>query len=176
MRPLTFKGFLRSYLRDLSGSSSISLSKLIAQAEVDNPRLREPLFLYAFAAGKQEYFLHLTKEIPAFHDASQLAHNYSWEKLMSAFEEQVTSLPERYQKVYDSYRSKRDRFEHEDHTKTLMWKKIAKLKQQKGISNYRIYRSLGLNPGNANAFLTHGDTSKLSLATTRKTLSFLEAF
>ena len=52
---------------------------------------------------------------------------------------------------------------------------LTKLQKEKNISNYRIYKDLELNPGNINAYLKHGDPSKLSLATARKTLDYLEA-
>ena len=37
---------------------------------------------------------------------------------------------------------------------------------KKGITNYRIYKALNLNPGNVNAFLKNASTSKMSSSPT----------
>jgi len=174
MRPLTFKGFLKTYLQELAGTPTTSLSRLVDLSRTENPRLREPLFLYACASKQTDRFLTLAKDYPQFKDAAKLARLYNWQELQAALETNGGSIPTGYQKVYDSYRSKRDQHKNEEHTKTLIWQKVLKLKQEKAVSNYRIYKTLNLNPGNANAFLKHGDTTKLSLPTARKTLAYLE--
>ena len=45
MRRLTFKGFLQQYIKELSLTNTLSLSKLNQMAE-DNPRIVEPVALY----------------------------------------------------------------------------------------------------------------------------------
>lgn len=47
MRELTFRGFLAQYVKQLSAEKTNSLYKLAAEAGSSNPRLREPLLLYA---------------------------------------------------------------------------------------------------------------------------------
>lgn len=47
MRQLTFTGFLKSYVKELSYSGTSAFRKLVAEAIEDNPRLKEPLLLYA---------------------------------------------------------------------------------------------------------------------------------
>ena len=46
MRKLTFEGFLKQYVAELSGVQTASVHKLAACLN-ENPRLKEPLFLYA---------------------------------------------------------------------------------------------------------------------------------
>ena len=48
MRKLTFEGFLKQYVAELSGVQTASVHKLAACLN-ENPRLKEPLFLYALA-------------------------------------------------------------------------------------------------------------------------------
>ena len=48
MRKLTFEGFLKQYVAELSGVQTASVHKL-ADCLSKNPRLKEPLFLYALA-------------------------------------------------------------------------------------------------------------------------------
>ena len=55
-------------------------------------------------------------------------------------------------------------------------KKICEVKQQKCITNYRIYKELNLNAGNVNSFLKYGNTDKLSVETVRKVLTFINEY
>ena len=54
-----------------------------------------------------------------------------------------------------------------------MQKKIVEMKKEKGITNYRIYKALNLNPGNVNSFLKNGDTGKVGLNTARRMLKYV---
>ena len=45
MRKLTFEGFLKKYVAELAGVQTASVHKL-ADCMIENPRLKEPLFLY----------------------------------------------------------------------------------------------------------------------------------
>ena len=175
MRQLTFRGFLKRYLKALSGENGINLRALLSSAESDNLRLREPLLLYMMVIGKKQQFLEFANGKEAFSEMVAVANTYDWKSLELALEAKEESLPIQLQKVYDSYCVKRDWKKGENHSKSLMWNKITKLQREKNISNYRIYKDLELNPGNINAYLKHGDSSKLSLATARKTLDYLEA-
>ena len=55
-----------------------------------------------------------------------------------------------------------------------MRQKVKRLQEKYGVTNYRIYTDLRLNPGNLNAWLKHGDSDKVSLDTARKTLRYVE--
>ena len=56
MRKLTFEGFLKQYVVELSGVQTASVHKL-ADCMTENPRLKEPLFLYALAFDKVDWLL-----------------------------------------------------------------------------------------------------------------------
>lgn len=51
MRPLTFEGFLQSYVRALSGENTLSLDRLAALSQIES-RLVEPLLLWAAVTGR----------------------------------------------------------------------------------------------------------------------------
>ena len=59
MRKLTFEGFLKQYVAELSGVQTASVHKL-ADCMAENPRLKEPLFLYARAFDKVDLLLRYT--------------------------------------------------------------------------------------------------------------------
>ena len=175
MRQLTFRGFLKRYLKVLSKKNGINLRTLLSSAGSDNLRLREPLLLYMMAIGKKQQFLEFAHDKEVFSEMITVANAYDWQNLEYALKARDGNLPIQLQKVYDSYLTKRDWKKGENHSKSLMWNKITELQQEKNISNYRIYKDLNLNPGNANAYLKHGDPSKLSLDAVRRALDYLEA-
>lgn len=174
MRDLTFAGFLKRYVRSLSLTETNNLFILAKEAAEENPRLREPLFLYAVFNDKTDVLLRAVKT-PALHsDYKSLANRYDKKSLEVALRSASSPLPEEYKKVWRSYLSKRNRPQHDNHTKELIRNKAVKLQKEKEVSNYRIYADLGLNPGNLNAWLKYGDPNKVSLDTARRTVKYLE--
>lgn len=81
-----------------------------------------------------------------------------------------------YKTIYDNYLYRLNKHNNETKIKNLMYKKICEVKQQKCITNYRIYKELNLNAGNVNSFLKYGNTDKLSVETVRKVLTFINEY
>ena len=174
MSVLTFCGYLKRYVRRLSFSNTNSLYKLAAEAASKNPRLREPLFLYALFFGKEKVLLAAAKS-PELHEKyAAILERYDQQRMEQSLQNGDPLLPYEYAKVYRSYLCKKDRSKNEAHSKSLMREKIIKLQCEKNVTNYRIYTDLCLNPGNMNAFLKHGNCSKVSRETARKTVFYLE--
>lgn len=76
---LTFLGFLRQYVKELSGESTLSI-KRFASCCSDFPKLREPLFLYAVFSG----------QLQTLRSALQAESNKSLQKLCDDFGDIVT--------------------------------------------------------------------------------------
>ena len=76
---LTFLGFLRQYVKELSGESTFSIKRL-ASCCGDFPKLREPLFLYAVFSG----------QLQTLRSALQAESNESLQKLCDDFGDIVT--------------------------------------------------------------------------------------
>lgn len=174
MRELTFAGYLTKYVRDLSFGDTIRLVTLAEEAAWENPRLREPLLLYTLYTDKAETLLRSTKDKVLKEHFQTMLLQYSKDEMEHALQDASSSLPEEYKKVWRSYTSQRDRSKSDDHTKELMRKKILRLQELGKVTNYRIYKELGLNPGNVNAWLKHGTSDKVSLDTARTVLRFVE--
>ena len=176
MRELTFKGFLIQYVKSLSESGRLGLYRLAEEAANKNPRLREPLFLYAVFSDKTDVLLRAVKN-PKLHAqySGMLPMNdkVQMEMLLS---KQSQQLPDEYLKVYRSYLSVRNRPDNDTHTKTLMHKRATKLLSEKRVSHYRVYTDLKLNPGNVNTFIRNGDMSKVGLGTARRVIEYLENY
>ena len=174
MRELTFEGFLRRYLRGLSNGGTLSLYKLAEEAAGSNPRLREPLLLYALFSDKTELLLKAVKDQCLKQEYLNLLNRYDKDKMQLALSTQSSELGTRYLKVWRSYVSQKNRLSTDDEMKLLMHRKIRSLQEEKQVSNYRLCKDLKLNPGNLNAYLKHRDSSKLSLNTSRRVLHYLE--
>ena len=176
MRELTFRGFLTRYMKELSKAKTNSLYRLAEEASHDNARLREPLFLFALYSGKQTVLLQATKDQNLFAEYQEMVSLYTADLLTQMFEDNASVLPNEYHKVWRSYQSQKNRVQSDDHTKELMRLKVKRLQERCGVSNYRIYTDLNLNPGNVNAWLKHGVADKVSLDTARKTLRYVEGY
>ena len=174
MRALTFSGFLAQYVKQLAAEETTSLYKLAAEAGSNNPRLREPLLLYAVYTQKERVLLQATKEPNLRMEYQRMVTLYSADMMTELFEQASPKLPVEYHKVWRSYQSRRSRGQADEHTKELMRQKVKRLQAQKGVTNYRIYTDLKLNPGNLNAWLKYGDTDKVSLETARRVLRYVE--
>ena len=175
MRELTFRGFLTQYVRQLSVNETNSLYKLAAEASNGNPRLREPLFLYALYAQKQGVLLLATKDPSLRADYDGLVSRYTVASMTELLEQASPVLPVEYHKVWRSYQSRKNKWQADNHTKELMRQKIKRLQLKSGVTNYRIYTDLKLNPGNLNAWLKNGDSEKVSLETARRVLRYVES-
>ncbi len=174
MRTLTFSGFLSRYVRQLSGTDTTSLQKLTVVASEEMPRLAEPLLLYALYTEKQALLLQTAKDTSLYPEYHLLLNAYTRETMTEGLVSGSPLLADGYHKVWRTYLSLRDRNKADDHTKELMRQKILRLQTSSGITSYRIYTDLKLNPGNVNAWLKHGDARKVSLATARKILQYLQ--
>lgn len=176
MRELTFKGFLTQYVRQLSVEETNSLYKLASEASSNNPRMREPLLLYAVYTQKEKALLQATKEPALQAEFNRMMSLYTADRMTTLFEQASPLLPAAYHKVWRSYQSRKNRGQADEHTKELMRQKVKRLQEKKGVTTYRIYTDLKLNPGNLTAWLKHGNGDKVSLETARKTLRYVENY
>ena len=99
MRKLTFEGFLKQYVTELAGVQTASVHKL-ADRMTENPRLKEPLFLYALAFDKVDLLLRYTANSAVAAEYEQLSNRYSLKKMLLLLEKQSPELPEGYLKVF----------------------------------------------------------------------------
>ena len=175
MRKLTFEGFLKQYVAELSGVQTASVHKL-ADCLSENPRLKEPLFLYALAFDKVDLLLRYTVNRAVAAEYEQLSNRYSLAQMLLLLENQSLELPEGYLKVWRSYCSVRDAALADNDTKELIHRRVVEIQQKKHLTNYRIYADLKLNPGNVNAWLKHNDSSKMSLDCARQIYKYAKSY
>lgn len=172
---LTMKGFLLAEcnrLLDLERRTT-SLKKMYrAAAEPAGARAREYVFLFAVEADKldallriacaeaQSDFSEMCKELaPAAAPFSGDAEGF-----LAANENR---LNKRFLQVSDAFHAPEAHRENNEHVKRLMREKTLKALREVGVTPYMMVRDLGLNKGNAYAYL-RGDVSKVSRATARR--------
>lgn len=174
MRELTFRGFLRQYVKKLSDSDSLCMEKLAAEVKNGNHRLRAPLLLYAAVSGKSRQLS------DAFGSGQNASEARRWLRMLSAggVEETLRSgnAPEACLKVWNSYLAARDAPKRDEALKDAMRRKVLQLQKESGCSNYRIYTDLKLNPGNINSWLKQGDSRKVSYQTAERVLSYVARY
>lgn len=174
VRKLTFEGFLKQYMVELSGVQTASVHNL-ADSLQKNPRLKEPLYLYALVFGKVNLLLRYTETKECHTEYERLCNLYSMEQTL-VFLQNQSVLPEGYLKVWRSYCSVRDAALADNDTKELIHRRVTEIQQKKHLTNYRIYTDLKLNPGNVNAWLKHNDSSKMSLDCARKIYKYAKSY
>lgn len=175
MRKLTFEGFLKQYVAELAGVQTTSVHKL-ADCLNENPRLKEPLFLYTLTFDKVDLLLRYTVNSAVVAEYERLSDRYSLAQMLLLLEKQSPELPEGYRKVWRSYCSVRDAALADNDTKELIHRRVLELQQKKKLTNYRLYTDLKLNPGNVNAWLKHNDSSKMSLDCARKIYQYVKEY
>ena len=171
---LTFKGFLKSYCRELSGERTLSLRELVRMAAEDAPRLAEPVFLLATAEGKSDYLRGLAEGTWMEAEYGRAAEIL--EQSGKPVEETLSQgmLPERYQSVWDAYRGKRCKPQNDRRVNGLMREKTLAALERAGMTCYRLCKELGLNKGNVYAYLHRGDDSKVSRDTARAIMAYAQ--
>jgi len=175
MRRPVFVRWIKKQVLEIAGTDSFCLRKLTAVAQNEKPRLAEPLLLYAVAVGH-------TDRLMSFIYQEDIRKSY--EKILSILigvdlnEAALSSrlndaLPREYGKFLASYRASYNRPETTKDSKRMRWERSRVLQLEKGISTADIYRALGLNAGNVNAYLKHGDTDKVSLQNATDIMNYL---
>lgn len=175
MRTLTFLGFLKNYLKMLAGENTSSLTRLAELAET-NYRLREPLVLFAIISCRTEYLKKVASGTEFMTECGDVLSKYDVGTITKAMAEKDEALPMEYHKVMTSYLRLVNKTDVDNRTKSVIRNKVIKLQSKSGLSNYRIYKDLGLNGGNINAWLRNGDCDKISLAKAYAVLDYTQNY
>ena len=174
MRELTFKGFLSEYVMSLAQAERCSI-RVLAREAVGNVRLRAPLYLYAAVTGRGEMLLWEARGTSLFDEYAELSRKFDTDGLLAALREQSAELPAEYLKVWRSYESVRDAHLRDDRMKALICQKVLRLQAEKSVSTYRVCNDLRLDNANINAWLKNNACGKVSLATAKSVLRYMES-
>jgi hypothetical protein len=174
MRELTFNGYLESYVPYLAGEDTLALPRLVELLPKE-PRLAAPLLLWAAVSGRADRLGRLLRDDRLKQELEVLVSLQSKSQLETALAAESPSLRPEYSKAWRSYVTRRDAAKRDAGLKLEVRKQALALLQEKDVSRYRVARDLDLNDGNLFAFLTQGNTSKLSLERAFGVLDYLKA-
>ena len=164
MRKLSFNSYLEQYLKYISGDVSLSVSKLFKKAK-KNYRIVDPLILYCALTDKRELFNKRSKN-----KYKELIDSLTIDNFLSDEYQNYN-----FSKIWDSYQHRVNVMDYNNVIKSRIRVNILKTMQEKGITNYRVYTDLKLNPGNINAFLTNDDASKASLDLVKRIYNYVNS-
>ena len=175
-RPL-FSRWIRRQVLNLANIEPFSLRKFAALAQKENPRLREPLLLYAIANDCTSKLLGYTYKEDVLNSYTQILELLKDKDLaeVALNNLDIDGLPREYSKFFASYRSAYNKPQANRESKHLRWKKSRLLQLEKGVNTADIYHTLDLNPGNVNAYMKHGDLDKVSLKNATEIMKYLHA-
>ena len=160
---------------ELAGVDSFSLRKIAAAAQNEKHRLIEPLLLYATATGQTERLLGFVYKDDVRRSYENVLTFFEGIELEEAARDRQLegSIPREYGKFLASFRASYNRPETSKESKRMRWERSRALQLETGISTAEICHALGLNPGNVNAYLKHGDLDKVSLRTATAIMTYL---
>ena len=165
MRQQLFINYLKEYLQDVSGFQTANIHKL-ADASKKNLRIRDCLILYCALSNTQKILNQFTNN--KYEDVLKRLNEYNFlSDEFSDFE---------FKKIYTSYQHKINVTEYSDITKEKAHDNIVRMMNEKGISNYRVYKDLNLNPGNINDYLTNKNVKKVSLQTVKQIYNYVSSY
>lgn len=171
MRRPTFARWIRVHVLDVSNAQSFNLRKLAAQAQQDAPaELGAALLLYAHenkCLGRLLSLIHDDALRREYETVEKHLGQRSIERL-ALRGTPMNSLPGAYRDLLADY-------ERAYHVPELVAEEKRSLRDRahagilnSGTSPAELARVLNVDPGNLNAFLTRGETHRLTLETARR--------
>lgn len=173
---MTFKGFLKGYVRSLTASTTDDLSKLVSMAVTTAPRAGEPLFFLAYKTGRLGRLLDLSHvtwmEEGYVLMADKLSqHRDCLESLLDDDE-----VPLRYKKVLQAYSwEAKGRARVERMAKSKIRERCLRALDESGESVYNLAKRINVDRSNLSAYLRRGELSRVSLKTARMVEDSLSA-
>ena len=131
--------------------------------------------MYALFSGKETSLLRSAESVALEQLYSSVLDRYNKEQMLHAFLTNDPELPSAYHKVWRSYMAQKNRKDTDAKTKELMRQRILSMQKEKGVSNYRIYKTLGLNPGNINDWLKTASEKRSACLRQGKPLNMCKA-
>lgn len=170
MKELTFEGFLDRYVRELSGFERIDLAQMAIAADCSQPRIKEPVVIYAAMKRSPETVRKLFRGTSLLNDYERYFFNR-----MVLSEADYKLLPEGYQKVYRSYLSVKNKNQNELRIKALYRTNILEVRSNCTLTDYRICKELGINSGNFHSFMNQEKMDSLSLVKVRQVYELVKS-
>ena len=166
---LTFKGFLRSYCRELTGLQTDNLRKLCDCVNKSCPAAAEAVVVFAASQDKIAYLAGYAKGTWVGESCDVFAVKSGGCSSIELFL-QSDEAPQRFKKVWLAYQAKKHASDADRRVIALMREKTLAVLSESGATIYSVCQDLRLNKGNVYAYLNKGDATKVSRSTARMIL------
>ena len=173
MKTKTFMSFLRDYAKDMNPEQSLSLFKNEKYVKSDTRLLNVYSFYVFFNHDVTDTLLQKKDKLQRLYKKyEEYKSKYDGVEL-NYLDQEVESLDsfDELKQLYTSYKNlvvNKNIIQ-----KNLYHKIIMQTKNEKNISNYRIYTDLNLNQGNTNDYLRNKRFEKLSLDNIKKIANYV---
>jgi len=173
MKTKTFMSFLKDYAKDMNPERSLSLFKNEKYVKSDARLLNVYSFYVYFNQDVTDKLLQKKDKLQKLYGKYE-EYNSKYDCVnLNNLEEKVESL-ESFDELNQLYTSYKNLVVNKNIVqKDLYHKIIMRTKNEKRISNYRIYTDLNLNQGNTNDYLKNKKFDKLSLNNIKKIMEYV---
>lgn len=154
---LTFKGFLKIYLRELTGGDTLSLRRLSDSVLTSSPSAEEALWCYSAASGSLDRLCRITAGTGVGARYARMTSWYRGEPLG----EFLRKAGGRYAKVWQAYLQAKDPEAGMRAAAAALRPKVTALLAERGVTAYDALGRAGINRGNGYAWI-RGDDTRLS--------------
>ena len=173
MRELKFTHFLEEYVKSMSVGNTLSLFKLEKEVEENERLLTLVSLLLLFSDQKAQTLKKHKKALKKLYKKyleTSKKYKGNFNELGEVFLKELDEFDDLY-KTFHSYQNKL--VNRDVRLKEIYFSKIMDLKENKKVSNYKIYKSLNLNVGNTNDFLKNKKLEKMSIKNTKSIYNYL---
>ena len=181
-------GYIRYHLRQFSACGSTASKELIkeicAADDPDKDDIFDAYMIWITENDRTDYADALFKEYIISHPDckglyerfSAFVRQYDAETLEAALESGAHGFTVGVNRLYRNYRILSRQIYQRQLTVSDLRDEILRIKQEKQITNYRIFKTLGMNPGNINKWLKYGTYGTVSEKTARRILAYVDSY
>ena len=169
---MTFLEYLTDYMCRLSYHETTDVKVLAQEAQTNNHRLKEPLFLYSLFSHQTDSLLVHVDDTSMRQEYKKLLMTYDAQSMEKALKAQDNDLQERYARVWKAYVYKNNAPKREARVLNAMRDKVNGLLAEHKVTQGMLLRQFKLEEKSVSAWLN--GQSSVSLDTAKNVLTYAE--
>ena len=167
MKELTFKSYLKTYLKEQSASNTLDITKLVEEIDAGNKELETSLVLYCVICDKMVTLRNVLRRTGV--SISPDTVSFTEKELKS----KTSSVPEKYKTIYTNYLNQIRECKISHEKKEELRKQILRLNKKRNISMRKLSIVAGVDSSNFNTFMKNKEYPKVSTDKLEKVVAFL---
>lgn len=169
MKELTFKSYLKNYVKNNSGLNTLDITKLVNSISKGESEIKDALILYCIMCGKVVTLKRVLKreEIEDFNIEDTLIT----ERDLKSAKSKVNPV---YKEIYNKYIEEKNSGIIAHERKENLRRQILRLNKKHNFSMRRLSIVAGVDASNFNTFMKNKDYPKVSTEKLEKVVEYLE--